>query len=152
MKQGHPRKLVCSVHDQDFTFFDFQLNQTFSLPILDMSKTTNSFACFGLGPAYSFLVFLFNLSLALCSHGQSKERQPNIVFILADDLGVFFSLPNNPNKKTRVILEGFNDVPWNNADLYAPNLARLAAKSTILVGVPSCVYSVSFGLKITTFY
>ena len=102
-----------------------------------MSETTTSFARFGLGPSYSFLVFLFNLSLSLCSHGQSKERQPNIVFILADDLGVFFSLPNNPNEKTRAILKGFNDVPWNNDDLYAPNLARLAEKSTILVGVPS---------------
>ncbi len=119
----------------------------FFLTILDMSETTNSFACFGPGPTYSFLVFFLNLSLALCSHSKSKERQPNIVLILADDLGVFFSLLNNPNKKTRATPVGFNDVPWNNANFYAPNLARLAEKSTILVSVPPYVCSVSCGLK-----
>ncbi len=43
-------------------------------------------------------------------------------------------------KKVRVICckyAGFNDVPWNNPKLYAPNLAKLAARGIRLVSVGS---------------
>lgn len=40
-------------------------------------------------------------------------RQPHVVFIVADDLG-------------------WNDVPWHNAGLFSPNLARLASEGVIL--------------------
>ena len=42
-----------------------------------------------------------------------SRRQPNIVLIVADDLG-------------------FNDVPWHNKEIYAPNLQYLASSGVIL--------------------
>ena len=48
------------------------------------------------------------LLLGLVAHqGAGAARQPNILFIMADDLG-------------------WNDVSWNNPDMPTPNLARLA--------------------------
>ncbi len=67
--------------------FDFVL--LFYIPKMVM---TASVGHHGKGLSYigaSFLVLLLNFSLTLCSHGHSRERQPNIVFILADDLGRF---------------------------------------------------------------
>lgn len=42
-----------------------------------------------------------------------RRRPPNIIFILADDLG-------------------YNDVPWHNPDIKAPELLRLARKGVVL--------------------
>ncbi|XP_077542343.1 arylsulfatase B-like isoform X2 [Haemaphysalis longicornis] len=42
-----------------------------------------------------------------------EVRQPHIVFVLADDVG-------------------WNDVPWHNTGLFAPNLARMATQGVIL--------------------
>ena len=42
-----------------------------------------------------------------------KRQQPNIVFILADDLG-------------------YNDVPWHNPRVLAPHLHHLARSGVIL--------------------
>jgi hypothetical protein len=47
-------------------------------------------------------------------HRKTKfARQPHVVFILADDLG-------------------YNDVPWHNPTVQAPNLADLAKQGVIL--------------------
>ena len=45
--------------------------------------------------------------------GGRTTKQPNIVFILADDLG-------------------FNDVPWHNPTIIAPHLSQLASTGVIL--------------------
>ncbi|XP_077503582.1 arylsulfatase B-like isoform X2 [Amblyomma americanum] len=50
------------------------------------------------------------LALGASAH---DAPQPHIVFIVADDVG-------------------WNDVPWHNAGLFSPNLARLAADGVIL--------------------
>ena len=42
-----------------------------------------------------------------------RSQQPNIILIVADDLG-------------------FNDVPWHNPDIFAPQLASLASSGVIL--------------------
>ncbi len=64
---------------------------------------------------------------------KSTPSRPNIVFILADDLGkiiykVLFAF--------HVVLysnfKGFNDVPWNNPHLVAPHLKSLSARSTVI--------------------
>ncbi len=44
-----------------------------------------------------FLIYLFSLPLLFFSIGCSEEKQPNIVFILADDLGWTDIAANNPN-------------------------------------------------------
>ena len=43
----------------------------------------------------------------------SSSPPPNIVFIVADDLG-------------------YNDVSWHNPDILSPNLARLAKEGVVL--------------------
>ncbi|CAL4062064.1 unnamed protein product, partial [Meganyctiphanes norvegica] len=46
-------------------------------------------------------------------HKVNKKNRPNIVLIVADDLG-------------------FNDVPWHNPDVKAPHLNKLARRGIIL--------------------
>ncbi len=65
-------------------------------------------------------------SVLLAVHETSAgRRRPNIVFILADDLG-------------------FNDVPWHNRGVVSPALSRLASASTVLeqaYAQPTCTPS-----------
>ncbi|XP_050050341.2 arylsulfatase B-like isoform X1 [Dermacentor andersoni] len=58
---------------------------------------------------------LWQLAAALLTCGTAVRgaRQPHVVFIVADDVG-------------------WNDVPWHNAGLFSPNLARLASEGVIL--------------------
>ncbi len=49
------------------------------------------------------LPFSFSASSASEQQQQQQQQQPNILFILADDLG-------------------FNDVPWHNPEIIAPHL------------------------------
>ncbi|XP_037558828.1 arylsulfatase B-like isoform X2 [Dermacentor silvarum] len=58
---------------------------------------------------------LWQLAAALLASGTAVRgaRQPHVVFIVADDVG-------------------WNDVPWHNAGLFSPNLARLASEGVIL--------------------
>ncbi|XP_075560071.1 arylsulfatase B-like isoform X2 [Dermacentor variabilis] len=58
---------------------------------------------------------LWQLAAALltCGTAVRDARQPHVVFIVADDVG-------------------WNDVPWHNAGLFSPNLARLASEGVIL--------------------
>ena len=62
-------------------------------------------------------LLLLHISLA-----NGKQIPPNILFVMADDLG-------------------FNDISWNNPAILAPNLDRLAADGLILqqaYSAPSC--------------
>ena len=54
-----------------------------------------------------------------------RASKPNVIVILADDLG-------------------FNDMPWNNPDIIAPNLHKLAKSGTIITDMyvqPVCTPS-----------
>ena len=54
-----------------------------------------------------------------------RPSKPNVIVILADDLG-------------------FNDMPWNNPDIIAPNLHKLAKSGTIITDMyvqPVCTPS-----------
>ena len=53
------------------------------------------------------------ISLFLFSNFVIAKKKPNIVLIVADDLG-------------------YNDVSWHNPDIISPNLAKLAEKGIIL--------------------
>ena len=53
------------------------------------------------------------ISLFLFSNFAIAKKKPNIVLIVADDLG-------------------YNDVSWHNPDIISPNLAKLAEKGIIL--------------------
>ena len=53
------------------------------------------------------------ISLFLFSNSAIAKKKPNIVLIVADDLG-------------------YNDVSWHNPDIISPNLAKLAEKGIIL--------------------
>ena len=59
----------------------------------------------------------------------SNAEMPNIIFILADDLGEYhcFQLP-----VIHVANSGFGDVPWNNPEIIAPSLDSLTKSGLIL--------------------
>ncbi len=65
---------------------------------------------------------------------ETRKRRPNIVFMFADDLG------NYTNKHaalcstvTRSLFRtGYDDVPWNNEQVLAPNLMRMAQEGVIM--------------------
>uniref|UniRef100_T1JP99 Sulfatase N-terminal domain-containing protein n=1 Tax=Strigamia maritima TaxID=126957 RepID=T1JP99_STRMM len=59
-----------------------------------------------------FIVAVLIISILLTS-SQKKRKVPNILFIVADDLG-------------------WNDVSWHNKDIITPNLYQLAAQGVIL--------------------
>ena len=76
------------------------------------------------------IILLFFLTVSC-----SAVKRPNIVFLLADDLGRC-KLQSENYKKSFPLMYfflGFNDVPWNNPKVKAPNLSALAAKGTVLV-------------------
>ena len=58
-------------------------------------------------------MFLLLTFLSLCLAVTAKPSRPNILYILADDLG-------------------YGDVSWNNPSMITPNLDRLARKGVIL--------------------
>ena len=64
------------------------------------------------------------------THGGIRPKAPNILFIVADDLGN----KGKPRMKFIGMLHspGFNDISWNNPDIKSPNLERLARQGTIL--------------------
>ena len=79
--------------------------------------------------------------LLLISAILAQQKRPNVIVILADDLG-------------------FNDMPWNNPSIIAPNLAKLAKSGTIISDMyvqPVCTpsrsalmtsrYPIRFGLQ-----
>lgn len=65
------------------------------------------------------------LFFLLLGHVQSISKKPNVIVILADDLG-------------------HGDMPWNNGEIIAPNLLRLAKSGTIITDMyvqPVCTPS-----------
>ena len=84
-----------------------------------------------------FLPCIFAYPLLLKSQSIKKAQHcfhlggwPRWVVLMCERL--FSNLHCNMN----YVRTGFNDVPWNNADMnrFAPNLKKLAERSTILVG------------------
>ena len=75
-----------------------------------------------------FLPKTFYLRIFLIFENFSPHKRaskPNVIVILADDLG-------------------FNDMPWNNPDIIAPNLHKLAKSGTIITDMyvqPVCTPS-----------
>ncbi len=67
---------------------------------------------------------------------RKEGRRPHIVFFLGDDMGwkmhkissLLVWLINIQSS----LCSGYNDVPWNNPNISAPNLLKLAQESTIL--------------------
>ena len=59
------------------------------------------------------LFFLINQALCLKQSPDENLSRPNVLIILADDLG-------------------FHDMPWNNDKIHAPVLKELARNGTIL--------------------
>lgn len=62
---------------------------------------------------YKIFALIFFALPAFAFQNGGKQRQPNIILILADDLG-------------------FNDVSWRNEDIISPNLEALVKSGTIL--------------------
>ncbi len=99
--------------------------------------------CISLDRYFLILALVCCIKYGVCyerkarSAGHSRHSnipsKPHIVFILADDLGnatydAFFKVFNIYS----YVSLGYNDVPWNNPDVTAPNLNRLKEKSTLI--------------------
>ena len=110
-------------------------------------------------PGRVLLLLQVLLLLLLPAGLQSAPQQPNVLFIVADDLG-------RPNRRILIVtiglilmamvhISGWNDVSWHNPNIHSPVLEQLAGSGVLLDQVPIfvnlCATRDSL-IQISTFY